>query len=69
MTGKMKKKKRKIINIEVDGIDHRDAPDYVDAYIAYAEWEDTGEPLSDAELDALNDDGDFVYTRIMAFLY
>jgi len=36
-------------SIEIDGIDMDDYPDFVDAYIAYAEYED-GTPLTDGEL-------------------
>lgn len=38
-----------INSIEIDGIDTDDYPDFVDAYIAYAEYED-GTPLTDGEL-------------------
>jgi hypothetical protein len=41
-------------SIEIDGIDPRDAPDFVDSYISYAEWEDDTE-LTDDELEQLND--------------
>jgi hypothetical protein len=40
-------------SIEVDGIDPDDRPDFVDAYVSYAEF-DNGTPLSDSELDELN---------------
>jgi hypothetical protein len=38
-----------INSIEIDGIDMNDYPDFVDAYITYAEYED-GTPLTDEEL-------------------
>jgi len=38
-----------IRSIEIEGIDRNDYPDFVDAYITYAEYED-GTPLSDEEL-------------------
>lgn len=38
-----------IRSIEIDGIDTEDYPDFVDAYITYAEYED-GTPLTDEEL-------------------
>ena len=41
-------------SIEIDGIDERDAPDFVDSYISYAEWND-GIELTDDELEQLND--------------
>ena len=43
------------INIQVDGVDKHDSPDFADAFIASAEHED-GTPLTDSELDALNKD-------------
>jgi len=40
-------------SIEIDGIDERDAPDFVDTYVSYAEWND-GIELTDEELEQLN---------------
>jgi len=37
-------------SIEIDGVDRNDYPDFVDAYITYAEYED-GTPLTDKELE------------------
>lgn len=42
-------------SIEIEGIDMNDYPDFVDAYIAAANFED-GTPLTDQELDQLNDE-------------
>jgi hypothetical protein len=39
-------------SIEIDGVDPNDRPDFADAYISYAEYED-GTPLTDGELDEL----------------
>jgi hypothetical protein len=51
---------RIVINLEVNGVDSRDYPDFCDAYFSYAEWED-GTPLTDTELDRLTDErGDIV---------
>lgn len=58
--------KSKIQNIEFDGIDHSDYPDYCDAYICTAEYE--GRPLTDEELEEVNDDRDFVYEVLMEHL-
>jgi len=55
-------------NIEFDGIDHSDYPDFADAFICYAEHDD-GEPLTDAELDLLNDDGCFVHEALWNHLF
>ena len=43
----------KIINIEFEGVDNRDYPDFSDAFIVYAEYED-GTPLTEEECEALN---------------
>lgn len=42
-------------SIEIDGIDTEDYPDFSDAYIAYAEFED-GTPLSEDELMRLEEE-------------
>ena len=44
---------RKVVDIELDGIDYRDAPDFADAFVCYAAFDDTGEALTDEELDRL----------------
>ncbi len=41
-------------SIEIDGIDRRDYPDFVDAYASHAEFTN-GEALTDDELDELTD--------------
>ena len=46
---------RTVEDLEIDGVDPRDYPDFSDAYIASARWADTGEPLGDQELDLLNE--------------
>ena len=42
----------KIIQVQVNGIDTRDYPDFCDAYIDYAVYED-GTELTEEELDDL----------------
>ena len=41
-------------SVDFDGIDHSDAPDYSDAFIVSAEFED-GTPLIEAQLEMLFD--------------
>jgi len=41
-------------SIELDGIDRRDYPDFSDAHVSYAEFDD-GAPLTDEQLDQLTD--------------
>jgi beta-N-acetylglucosaminidase len=61
-----------IENIEFDGIDHSDAPDFCDAFITSAsirkfdgEWRDATEK----ELDEIMEDSDFVYENLESHLY
>ena len=60
---------RRITDVEVDDIDTKDAPDFCDAFIASARWEDTGELLSEPELEELNEDRDLVYDAVLKVLY
>ena len=54
-----------ISSITVDGVNPADYPDFCDAYIDYAEFDD-GTPLNDNELDALHkQEADFVYELIL----
>jgi len=56
---------KKLQEITVEGVDRRDYPDFVDAFVSSAEWDD-GKPLTDAELTDLNDNySDFVYEYVM----
>ncbi len=59
-----------LVDVQVDGIDRRDHPDYVDAFISYAVNKKTGKELTDAELDDLNENhSDFVHEQVMESLY
>ena len=57
---------KKIDNIEIEGIDTKDYPDFCDAYISSADYD--GVPMTDKQLDELNEDGDYVYGHIMDYL-
>lgn len=57
----------KITDVEVDGIDHRDAPDFCDAYISSAYYK--GREMTEIELERLNEDRDFVYQKVMDRIY
>ncbi len=56
-----------IDNIEVDGIDTRDYPDFCDAYIVSADYD--GEAMSDAQIDILNEDYNFVHDCVYNQLF
>jgi len=52
-------------SLELDGIDTKDYPDFADAYVAAASFED-GTPLTDDELQELHDKfPDFVYNKVV----
>jgi len=58
----------KLEHIEVDGIDTRDYPDFVDAFISYAEMD--GVELTDEQLDELNDNyPDLIYDCVINQLF
>lgn len=58
---------RQIKNVQVDGIDMRDAYDFVDAFISYAELR--GIPLTEYQLDKLNEHSDYVYDQVLRWIY
>lgn len=57
----------KVTDIQVEGIDHSDCPDYCDAFISSASYK--GKPMTDKQLDRLNEDSAFVYQAIHDTLY
>lgn len=58
----------KLEHIEVDGIDTRDYPDFVDAFISYAEMD--GVELTDEQLDELNENyPDLIYDAVLNKLF
>tara|TARA_R100001244_G_scaffold97320_1_gene72914 strand:- start:151 stop:336 length:186 start_codon:yes stop_codon:yes gene_type:complete len=57
----------KIDNVEIDGIDTNDYPDFCDAFIANADYE--GKEMTDEQLDELNQDSDFVYEKVQEHLF
>ena len=42
-------------NIEISGVDKRDYPDFCDAYISSATWQDNGRELTERELERLTE--------------
>ncbi len=56
-----------IDNVEVDGIDESDYPDFTDAYISSADY--NGKEMSDDLLQLLNEDFDFVYDAVQSYLF
>jgi len=58
---------KKIENIEFEDINYSDAPDFCDAFISYAEID--GEPLTEEQLEEVNNDAGFVYEELMDYLH
>jgi len=61
----------KVCDVEVDGIDTRDYPDFCDAFISEAWYKDTNgiRELTETELDWLNEQHDFVYEQVEKWLF
>ena len=57
----------KISNVEVDGIDTKDCPDFCDAFISSADY--NGEEMSEVMLEELNNDGCYVHEQVENHLY
>ena len=56
-----------IDNVQIDGVDTSDYPDFCDAYIISADYD--GREMSDDEIELLNDDGDFVLQQVYEYIY
>lgn len=56
------KTKADLDDVEIDGIDMADYPDFCDAYISYAICKKTGRVLTQQELDSI--DSDLVYQLV-----
>lgn len=64
----MKLDLRKVDNMEFDGIDFADYPDFVDAFLVTADYD--GRELSEEEIDYINDEHyDFVNERVYSSLF
>lgn len=57
----------KIENVIVGGIDYADYPKFCDAYVE--ECDIDGVPATEEQLDAINDNGDFVYECVVDAIY
>lgn len=56
-----------IDDIELDGIDFADYPDFCDAFIIGAEYK--GKPMTEEQLEDLNNDREFVLQCVMNHLF
>lgn len=57
----------KINNIEFDGVDYKDAPDFCDAFIISADY--NGKKMTDEQLNIINENSDFVHEQLYNYLY
>ncbi len=53
----------KIDNIVFDDVHEWDRPDFCDAYILSADID--GRAMTEQELDVLNEDGEFIHSKLM----
>ena len=51
----MKLNGKTVVNVQVEGVDFHDYPDFCDAFFSYAEFEN-GVKLTDEELDVLTEE-------------
>lgn len=56
-----------ITNVQVSGIDMNDYPDFCDAYIESADY--NGKPMTEEELEVLNEDSDYVYEKVNDYIH
>ena len=59
--------KELIGNVIFEDVDTSDYPDFCDAHISSAEY--NGEPMTNEQLDEVNQDRGFVYEQLMNYLY
>ena len=58
----MKLHYKEIDNVELDGIDMRDYPNFCDAYILSADYQ--GRAMTEQELEVLNEDMEFILEAV-----
>jgi hypothetical protein len=57
----------KISNIQFENIDYSDAPDFCDCYIISADY--GFREATEAELEEINENRDFVHEELLNYLY
>ena len=58
---------KRISNVEFEGVDTSDAPDFCDAFVVSAYYDD--EPMTQDQIEELNDDSAMVYDLLIDYLY
>jgi hypothetical protein len=59
---------RTLIDVEIDGIDMSDYPEFCDAFVTSACFPN-GKPLTESQLDKVNEDYDFVYNKTVEYVH
>ena len=62
----------RIDDVEIEGIDYSDSPDFCDAYVASATYNDPKHgyrQLTEDELDELNLDSDWVLQQVESWIH
>lgn len=57
----------KVENIEFDGIDYKDYPDFCDVFIVKADYD--GKETTEEQLEEINNDSDFVHEQLTDYLF
>ena len=57
----------KIVDAQLDGVNLNDYPDFCDAYVTSATYED--HDMTDEELDEINNNRDYVYELVIKRLF
>lgn len=63
----MKWEGKAVDNIDWDGIDHKDYPDYCDAHIVSCDID--GVPATEEQLEEINDDPENFYEALMDHIF
>ena len=56
-----------ITDVQVENIASGDYPDFVDAYIGAATYK--GRDMTEQELELLNEDGEFIYNKVIENIF
>jgi hypothetical protein len=58
---------KKVSNLVFEDIDYDDYPDFCDAFISSADLD--GIPMTEAELEELNENRDFVHEKLIDYIF
>jgi hypothetical protein len=58
---------KKVSNLLFEDVDKKDYPDFCDAFISSADLDEV--PMTEIELEELNEDREFIHEQLMNYLY